>query len=454
MQHSSVRGSLGGGKGDAKAVKWMTKTREIAVARHLSQHTRTMGYMSNWKHAPMMEITSPKPARMRSDKRKRKQSGENESVGQMNTSGGWRVGGGRGYRVKLDIEFSIFPRRSGWSSCGGGGSRWSRRTEYQSLLKVRIKFIRGAFSITFLHMPGCRALWQWAVGFDSIKLRSCAKLWPRRGRERNAAGIGGSTEQGEWEREVHLSWQGFQFLFTFLLLGPKCEEPILNRLPRHGRGNGKDFNVDLRQPFSSLLSKQSGNPSHCHPPGTHLPSAHMKFPGMLHSVVTLLPGSSWLSGGEEGSRWLPTIFLDRYHICNVTIFNAFKTGQRLLNAETEVCLWRHLKLAPSAETLNTETPNPRLWKFGLTQQLPAGAEWAGMWNATFLAEVWHLSVRASPKTILGSREECGGFRQPRSYVNWEQRCGEWGRMSLRGENQLNGRSLLTAPLNCSFLAMQ
>ena len=53
--------------------------------------------------------------------------------------------------------------------------------------------------------------------------------------------------------------------------------------------------LDLRQPFSSLLSKQSGSPSHCHPPGTHFPSPHMKFPGMLHSVVKLFPGSSWLS---------------------------------------------------------------------------------------------------------------------------------------------------------------
>lgn len=53
--------------------------------------------------------------------------------------------------------------------------------------------------------------------------------------------------------------------------------------------------LDLRQPFSSLLSKQSGNPSHCHPPGTHFPSPHMKFPGMLHSVVKLFPGRSWLS---------------------------------------------------------------------------------------------------------------------------------------------------------------
>lgn len=219
-------------------------------------------------------------------------------------------------------------------------------------------------------------------GFDSIRLCSCAKLWPRRGREAHAAGIVGARSGGV-RREVHLSWQRFQFLFTFLLLEPKHEERILNRLPRYGRGNGKYFNVDSRQPFSSLLSKQSGNPSHCHPPGTHFPSAHMKFPGMLHSVVTLLPGSSWLSGGEEGSRWLPTIFLDRYHICNVTIFNAFQTGKCLLNAETEVCLQRHLKLPPSAETLNIETPNPDLWSFWLTQQLPAEAEWAGMWNATF-----------------------------------------------------------------------
>lgn len=66
----------------------------------------------------------------------------------------------------------------------------------------------------------------------------------------------------------------------------------------------KYLNVALRQPLSSLLSKQSGNPLHCHPPGTHFPSAHMKFPGMLHSVVALLPGSSWLSDGEEENRLL------------------------------------------------------------------------------------------------------------------------------------------------------
>lgn len=68
--------------------------------------------------------------------------------------------------------------------------------------------------------------------------------------------------------------------------------------------NFKYLNVGLRQPLSSLLSKQSGNPSHCHPPGTHFPSAHMKFPGMLHSVVALLPGSSWLSDGEEKNTLL------------------------------------------------------------------------------------------------------------------------------------------------------
>lgn len=70
------------------------------------------------------------------------------------------------------------------------------------------------------------------------------------------------------------------------------------------KANLKYLNVGLRQPLSSLLSKQSGNPLHCHPPGTHLPSAHMKFPGLLHSVVTLLPGSSWLSDGEEENRLL------------------------------------------------------------------------------------------------------------------------------------------------------
>lgn len=108
-------------------------------------------------------------------------------------------------------------------------------------------------------------------------------------------------------------------------------------------------------------------------------------------------------------RWLPTIFLDRCRICNVTIFNAFKTGKCLLNAETEVCFQRHLKLPPWAETLNIETPNPRLWSFRLTQQLPAGAEWAGMRNATFLAEVWHVSVRASPKPYWVAEMSAAGL---------------------------------------------
>lgn len=57
--------------------------------------------------------------------------------------------------------------------------------------------------------------------------------------------------------------------------------------------------TNLRQPFSSLLSKQSGSPLHCRPPGTHLPSPHMKIPGMLQSVVKLFPGSSWLSVDKQ-----------------------------------------------------------------------------------------------------------------------------------------------------------
>lgn len=75
---------------------------------------------------------------------------------------------------------------------------------------------------------------------------------------------------------------------------------------RHGWELKKDLimepELDLRQPFSSLSSKQSGNPSHCQPPGTHIPSPHMKFPGMLHSVVKLFPGSSWLSDGSTDRR--------------------------------------------------------------------------------------------------------------------------------------------------------
>lgn len=60
-----------------------------------------------------------------------------------------------------------------------------------------------------------------------------------------------------------------------------------------------------RHSFSSLLSKQSGSPSHCQAPGMHRPLPHMKLPGMLHSLVKLFPGSSWLSAGERGQeiRW-------------------------------------------------------------------------------------------------------------------------------------------------------
>ena len=55
-----------------------------------------------------------------------------------------------------------------------------------------------------------------------------------------------------------------------------------------------------RHSFSSLLSKQSGSPSHCQAPGMHRPLLHMKLPGMLHSLVKLFPGSNWLSVGGKG----------------------------------------------------------------------------------------------------------------------------------------------------------
>lgn len=75
-----------------------------------------------------------------------------------------------------------------------------------------------------------------------------------------------------------------------------AEEEQEEGMQTYGQWTGKVGGVRYsRQFFSSLLSKQSGSPSHCQPPGTHFPSPHMKFPGMLHSVVKLLPGSSWLS---------------------------------------------------------------------------------------------------------------------------------------------------------------
>lgn len=68
---------------------------------------------------------------------------------------------------------------------------------------------------------------------------------------------------------------------------------------------------DLRHPFSSLLSKQSGKPSHCQSPGIHSPSLHIKFPGMLHSVVKLFPGRSWQSK-EKRKLYLQTVYWKLY----------------------------------------------------------------------------------------------------------------------------------------------
>lgn len=64
-----------------------------------------------------------------------------------------------------------------------------------------------------------------------------------------------------------------------------------------GHGNGH-----LRHSFSSLSSKQSGSPSHCQAPGMQRPLLHMKFPGMLHSLVKLFPGNSWLSATTTKKR--------------------------------------------------------------------------------------------------------------------------------------------------------
>lgn len=154
------------------------KTGKTAVARQLSRDTETKGYMCNWKHAPMTEITSQKPTRIRSDKMKRKQSGENESVRRMNTSGGWE-GGRRGYQVKLHLEFSLFSPGALAEACGGEVWGGAAGQKDQRQLKVRIKIIRTAFYRRIMHA----LLFLYTVvmghGFDSIKFCSCAKLWPR-----------------------------------------------------------------------------------------------------------------------------------------------------------------------------------------------------------------------------------------------------------------------------------
>lgn len=148
------------------------KTGESAVARQLSRDTETKGYMSNWKHAPMTEITSQKPTRIRSDKMKRKQSGENESVRQMNTSGGWE-GGRRGYQVKLHLECSLFSLEL-WLKLVVGGRGGAAGQKDQRQLKVRIKIIRTAFYRRIMHALLFLYTVVMGQGFDSIKFCSCA----------------------------------------------------------------------------------------------------------------------------------------------------------------------------------------------------------------------------------------------------------------------------------------
>lgn len=211
----------------------------------------------------------------------------------MNISGGWaggREGGGggrwRGYHVILHFELSLFFPGALAAWMGGGDETAGQKD--QRALKVKIKMISIRVMHTLLFL--CTVV----MDIQPVQLCSWAKWW------QNVWNGGGARRRG-WRRQVYLSWQMFQFLFAFLLHGPKAQE-------NSGQENLQHWSVDSRQPLSSLLSKQSGNPSHCHPPGTHFPSAHMKFPGMLHSVVTLLPGSSWPSDGGEGNRSLPTSF--------------------------------------------------------------------------------------------------------------------------------------------------
>lgn len=133
--------------------------------------------------------------------------------------------------------------------------------------------------------------------------------------------------------------RGLGFCLSFCIWTQSIRTEFKTSRLATAKENFKYLNVGLRQPLSSLLSKQSGNPLHCHPPGTHFPSAHMKFPGLLHSVVTLLPGSSWLSDGEEENRllrlyssknwnaaFIPTARMgDSYRVHWVKIFKAQQT---------------------------------------------------------------------------------------------------------------------------------
>lgn len=198
--------------------------------------------------------------------------------------------------------------------------------------------------------------------------------------------------------------------------------------------------MGLRQPLSSLLSKQSGNPLHCHPPGTHFPSAHMKFPGLLHSVVTLLPGSSWLSDGEEENRllrlhssknwnaaFIPTARMgDSYRVHWVKIFKVPTNIWLILcryrapphsnwSEERKVYIkCRYIRMCPQRSKITTLSRNPEPWTslryFWLTQQLGQnGLECETRpfgWGLT-LCSKWMSSW---PKTTLGRKEECVRFR--------------------------------------------
>lgn len=132
-----------------QAAKWMIRQEQLLLLGSYLRILKQRDTCLIEKNAPMTEITSQKPTRIKSDKMKRKQSDENESVRQMNTTGGWE-GGRRGYQVKLHLEFSLFPLEH-WLKlvCVWGGGAVGQKDQRQ--LKVRIKIIRTAFNRRIMH---------------------------------------------------------------------------------------------------------------------------------------------------------------------------------------------------------------------------------------------------------------------------------------------------------------
>lgn len=390
------------------------KTGESAVARQLSRDNETKGYMSNWKHAPMTEITSQKRTRIRSDKVKRKQSGENESVRQMNTSGGWKEGR-RGYQVKLHLEFSLFSLEL-WLKLVVGGRGGAAGQKDQRQLKVRIKIIRTAFYRRIMHA----LLFLYTVvmghGFDSIKFCSCAKLWPR---VWHGGGVGHMLLGGTGLRfQKGDSFQLAEVWVSVCLFayGPKAKE---FKMSRYSSGKFEIFKRGLTTASLIALVEAVGE-SVALPPARHtLPiSTHeiSRTVALCGDVIAWQQLALWWRRGKQ----IITILFQQKLECSVHPNGqngrqlSYSQGKNIFGS-TNIWLilcryrallhsnWgeertvyikcRYISMCPQRSKITTFSRNPEPWTslryFWLTQQLGQNGLECETWP---LVGVWHYAV--------------------------------------------------------------